>query len=466
MFGQAGDRIYKSEQCWAFLLWTIAGFLLLVTLVWSLNKGFDHDELEVIHTSWKIYKGEEIYVDFFQHHHPLLYYLLIPVIALLGAQTSVLIVARLIIYALYVGILGVTYLIARRIFNGITAIASLILLISALMYTRNAIEIRPDVPQTLFCLLSVYFLLLFLEKNRLKDLLASALSVGVAFVFLQKALFFLILNSVIIFFSQVKPIHRLGQVAIYSSLALLPFAIYALQLLLNNDWSDYFKLNWLLNFRFLDRGYPWQTLLGSYQENTLLWVFFVVTLVFFLRSSNQKRLGFITLGLLLLVIYTKKSHQQYFIPLIPLISILSAQSFYRLFDQQKRIFAAVLVLAILFPSLNLLQGSFEINNRDQLAKINYVLEFTDQDDYVYDGDIFFNVFRKDINFFWYSLDQGDGLDTYQSFNQYSYDIYQSIAKYQPRVISNYYLDTNHPQIKEFYTRSPAYPDLYIRRDSP
>jgi hypothetical protein len=47
---------------------------------------FDHDELEAVHTAWKMWTGERIYIDFFQHHHPLFYRLLIPVLDLFGAK--------------------------------------------------------------------------------------------------------------------------------------------------------------------------------------------------------------------------------------------------------------------------------------------------------------------------------------------------------------------------------------------
>ena len=39
-----------------------------------------------------------------------------------------------------------------------------------------------------------------------------------------------------------------------------------------------------------------------------------------------------------------------------------------------------------------------IHNKYQLEKIDYVLSITDTNDLVYDGDIQFNLFRKDLDF--------------------------------------------------------------------
>ena len=51
----------------------LAGVLGLYVLYMSLLGSLNHDELEAVHTAWKIVQGEVIYADFFQHHHPLFY---------------------------------------------------------------------------------------------------------------------------------------------------------------------------------------------------------------------------------------------------------------------------------------------------------------------------------------------------------------------------------------------------------
>ena len=56
------------------------GFICFCVAIYyaSARRKYDVDEIEAFHTAWKISVGERIYEDFFQHHHPLLYYLLRP----------------------------------------------------------------------------------------------------------------------------------------------------------------------------------------------------------------------------------------------------------------------------------------------------------------------------------------------------------------------------------------------------
>jgi hypothetical protein len=104
------------------LLWALFGVLLVVIMFNSLNRWFDHDEFEAVHTSWKILHGEEIYVDFFNHKHPFFYYLLTPVIAILGENTDTIIAIRVIIFFMLLLIFFVTYHFSVKVFNKETGI--------------------------------------------------------------------------------------------------------------------------------------------------------------------------------------------------------------------------------------------------------------------------------------------------------------------------------------------------------
>lgn len=447
------------------LLWAVLGVLLAVILYWSLNKGFDHDELEVVHSAWKISQGEKIYVDFFQHHHPLLYYLLAPIIPWLGETAATLVVYRIIFFGLYLGILLVTYLLATQIFTSVTGIISLLLLSTSLMFTTNGIELRPDVPQTLLSLLSLLLLFIYVEQKQIKYLVGSAIAVGIAFLFLQKAIFFMGLSVLALLAFSLRQRMGLTGILVYLGGAFLPWGVYLLTLTLSGDLEPYFLLNWALNIQFIDRAYPVETLINAIRNNTFLWAFFVIGL-FYLKTSEQKIFGLIGLGIFLAIFSTRKAHQQYFIALIPLVSILAAQGIYTLFYPNKKLISVILAFALLYPSYFLIDEASNINNQSQLQKINYVLDITQPRDYVYDGDIMFNVFRKDIDFFWYSLDQKDGLETYQRLRPYPYDIYQLISRYQPKVISNYFIkNMDDARIKRHYIQSERYPDIFIRVDS-
>ena len=76
----------------------------------------------------------------------------------------------------------------------------------------------------------------------------------------------------------------------------------------------------------------------------------------------------------------------------------------------------------------------------------------------------FNLFRQDVDFFWFSVrPERSGLATYQSIRSYPYDIYQIIEAKRPKIIAtNYIPDLNHPVIRAAYRPSSDYDQLYLR----
>ncbi|MEP5069019.1 MAG: glycosyltransferase family 39 protein, partial [Crocinitomicaceae bacterium] len=145
----------------SLLFFKIASTLMILcVLSMSLFRDFDHDEFEAVHTAWKILTGEVIYIDFFQHHHPFFYYLIIPFIKLIGEKALTLLILRLFIFSFFLGILRISYLLIKDIFdsNRIAWLA-ILLLVSTSMFSQKVIEIRPDVPQVFFGLLAILFYL-------------------------------------------------------------------------------------------------------------------------------------------------------------------------------------------------------------------------------------------------------------------------------------------------------------------
>ena len=113
-----------------------------------------------------------------------------------------------------------------------------------------------------------------------------------------------------------------------------------------------------------------------------------------------------------------------------------------------------------------------------MDKIDYVLSVTNKNDRVYDGDAQFNIFRKDLDFFWFSicnrnwrtlhLKEGEkpqnlGLGTFQTIEDHPYNIYELINSKTPLVISNYCIDNMEDErIREDYRQSEIFKDIYLR----
>ena len=137
----------------------LAGVLGLYVLYMSALASLNHDELEAVHTAWKTVQGEVIYADFFQHHHPLFYAWLAPVIMLSGERAATVVACRIATLPFFAGIIAAAWMLARRLFDKRTALVAAACLLLSWPFLYEATEIRPDVPQVMlgmFALVMLY----------------------------------------------------------------------------------------------------------------------------------------------------------------------------------------------------------------------------------------------------------------------------------------------------------------------
>lgn len=102
---------------------------------------------------------------------------------------------------------------------------------------------------------------------------------------------------------------------------------------------------------------------------------------------------------------------------------------------------------------------------EQLDKLNYVLSLTEENDKIYDGNININLYRDDIDYFWFCVGPDDCLDAYRDIAGYEYDIYELISEQKPKIINTFAIDNlDDPRIKGHYRKSDRYDDVLIRVD--
>lgn len=452
-------------------LWIVFGGLLVLIFLNSLWRYFDRDELEVIHTSWKILKGERIFQDFFQHHHPFFYYLLVPLVALCGESIITLITARIFVFLMFLGILFISYYLAAKIFNKKIALIALILLSSSPVFYTSTLEIRPDVPQTLAGLLALLFLFNHFKsrsRKKCKNLILSACFAGISFLFLQKAIYLAFILGALILWQVLRKNIPWRDCLIYFLVFVLTLAPYFLYLYFSHTISLYWTFNWVLNLKFLNHFSPWGTLKYIGKTNVILSLFSLIGLIllFSLHTKiQQKYLGLIALGLFLSFFTVRAPYAQYLMSAVPLFAIIAGWGLYALFKNSKGAIVFFLILSILFSAKDLGKIITKSDNKAQLEKINYVLSLTPPSDYVYDGEPEFNLFRKDIHYFWFSVGENRSLQTYQTFidPNYSYDIYYLIDKMEPKIISRFAIENmGDGRVVGNYRQSDCYKDLYIR----
>ena len=167
-----------------------------------------------------------------------------------------------------------------------------------------------------------------------------------------------------------------------------------------------------------------------------------------------------SLAILIFLFFYLRPHAQYLFDFMPIASVVAATFLMNLKNNFRTGFLIFLVSISVYKTSLLLISS---NNTAQLKKINYVISVTNANDYVYDGDIQFNLFRKDIDYFWFSLRPGRGLTTYQKLVDYKYDLEAAILKLRPRVVADYLLTSEMKQrLSTLYHPTAEFPDLWIR----
>jgi hypothetical protein len=446
-----------------------------LALITCYYKFFNNDEIEHLHSSWYLLHGHVPYRDFFQHHNPLLWYLLLPFLAFFGDSLASITAARFCMGGLLLGTACLTYLCAATSAKSReTGLVAVTLLFSTVLFMEKGIEIRPDVPQVLFGMASVYFLIRFFRSSSNRDLLLSGLFAAVSFLFLQKTLFLFASYGIVMAYGVYRKELSLRNVAFFVGGALAPLLLFALHLHLTGSFHDYLLTNWEMNRHHLGSrqvsATPLRPMLYSFKQSIFFWILSGVATVFVFVHKNtpreMKMATFLGIFQLLSLQAYSVTFKHYYLFVIPLFCIPASYCLSYAFEswkvrETKRL---ALILLLLFWAVPFMLIHKSHSNRLQREKINYVLGLTRDTDLVYDGANTFNLFRGDVHYFWYQL--ATGLPTYNKItgNRFGdYDICQIIWAKRPKIISDVMLDYENCGLNSLYDTT-AYPHLYIRRD--
>ena len=121
------------------------GILVFLGLTWSvsLHKFYAIDEFQYGHAAWLVHRGQTPFVDFFDHHFPLIYQVFAPFFSIHGQAADYLFTMRLAMLLLILVTLGSFFLI-RPLNRERSAMWAAIFLLSCWPLISRMIEIRPD----------------------------------------------------------------------------------------------------------------------------------------------------------------------------------------------------------------------------------------------------------------------------------------------------------------------------------
>lgn len=166
----------------------LLGLAAVVRVGAVVNKALDPDESQHLQAAWLVAQGQVPYADFWEHHAPLLYYLLAPLTRWLAESPAVYFAARAAMTLVAAVALLLVYRLARRL-GPAPAAAGVGLLAFLPEFVEHTTEVRPDVPALAAWLAAVLGLVRWREAGRPWWLWAAGLGLGVAGTFTPKAIY-------------------------------------------------------------------------------------------------------------------------------------------------------------------------------------------------------------------------------------------------------------------------------------
>ena len=390
------------------------------------------DEREHLYASYMIHNGYIPYRDFFEHHHPLLWYIFAPLLYFCDNTPYIWYIIRT--FGLII-IFGCTYYVYKLMY--IISNNKQSSLIAALFYlsfdiTRiSGTEFRPDNLMILFFLAGLYTYLKYIKTQQWPFLASSYALLFLSFFTLQKNFFMLITLAAIIIYTAIKNRNLRRQILLTLALPITLTASYILYLYYHNSLKDYFELNWLIYlYRHLD-----YTFIATKK--------YIVPLIgaICIFIPNIKKLPYINIIKILYIIeiinllFTASS-EQYFLTLYPFLAIILATTLYQ-FKQQYQIIVIpifILTTAVSFYNISHYQ---KIRLQRAVVYSNLVLSNTKKDDLIVHDLLWIGGLRQSAHgYYWFGLEGIARLD-YKIFHRRAFpDINSILKQHHPKLVAH------------------------------
>lgn len=425
--------------------------------------SFDHDEVEHLHAAWLVAQGARPFVDFFEHHHPTLWYLAAPLVGLFSDPFRLVVAGRLADLLLLGLFLPLVFRpMVRLLFPGADWRWPAILLLSSFAFIQKWMEFRPDVPMVLASLAGLLAWFLFLARGRWRHAIIAGLLFGAGIAFLQKGIALLLIAAISSWLSLIGPrenggaVRHMAGAAVMLTAAAVPVGLMSALIWAGGMWQEFAFWNYTFNRFFLGSGEGGAGLLivkigRSAAQNPALWLMGIAGALAMAWNLWRLRKGgdecWMPKASLLLAIsgsvvfaaMARLPHGQYLLPLFPLLALCSAEAFQRAAGRWGTLARAAsaamvplaAVIAILFPT-----------NLPQREMQSFVLDRTTSADTIAIPPPYHPIFRKDTSYLWFSASQvAQALEQLCTHRPCSEDwTRQELRRWHERLPSYVYLD--------------------------
>lgn len=459
---------------------TLLSVLVISALIYfSFTNFLNGDEREHVTATFFIYSGKIPYRDFFEHHHPLLWYTFLPFLHFFNNSENIWYVARF--YTLLLFLINSFFIfktslliLPNRFYAWLCVLLSLVPHCVFLSQT----EFRPDALMMTTFIIGTYYLFSYLKEPK-KQLNLSFLFYFLSLMALQKICFQFIPIALLILYYLYKKAINLKDFTKALILPTILSALYILYLYFTDSLKDYFELNWLLNLKIHTHiQYPVHQTAYYTIANILALLTLCIKAPKFLKISaflgltNAIILQFIFIG----------AFRHYWLPLYPFFALICAYYVCTLIPQIRNIVLAIIIISVTHNYI--LQNKIN-KNYPSLQTFVYLskqeLNYSTKDDLVLNNSTIGGLRNSAAGYYWIGTDHVALLDNHYFKRHELPDFYNLIKTKKPKLFStdlprtcidnNYHLtfDCIHhvpsPKDKEFLEKNYNNQGfIYIRKD--
>lgn len=416
--------------CLTFAVFTLV-YLGFTQTIWP-------DDKEHLTASYFVYKGLVPYRDFFEHHHPLMWYLFAPLFYVISDWTYMYYVIRIFMLFIAFGSALYIYKIGRILgedFNH--SLYGGILWICFPVVYMTGINFRPDNLMVAVFLMGFFFFLRYIQEKRCVLLQVSFFCCFISLLFLQKALLLIFPLSLICLYFMIKKVISLKDVIIALMYPLFLLITIVVVLLYAGDWRDYWELNWLLNFKIKN----WIMIDNDFLHIPLLLVGAAIWGILKEKKLLFKIVCWFYLGLIFEFLFYRPLYMHYLLIYYPFIAIIVVYLLYRLQNNLvKTVIYAVIIVG--FSCVSVQNIKSQQNNSLTIDLMKNVYETVEKN--CSDGDLILgdnegfvgDMHLSNLGYYWFSIGHMSRI-YFNHFKRRDLPSFDRIMKVRkPKIIAN------------------------------
>ena len=412
------------------------------------------DDLEHIHASWLIWQGQIPYSDFFEHHHPLLWYIFSPIVGFFSGNTFIFFINRIIVSICSLVSLYVVYNIIKNfISNKLTALTAINIYCFSSTAMSSMVQFKPDAFMQLFFWIGIYFLFSLLKNKKQHQLNISMLSFTIAFCFLQTVIFLALPLSICIIYYIYKKEITWKNIALSLILPFVTLSLFFGHMLILGNLQRYYELNWVVNSAIYDEIKA-NSITNFSSLYSILICGFISALFLLINKPNKYTIILFTMYITELLLRTTyiSIGLYYFKILLLYNAIIISIAIITIYQKYKYLGYLFLTLGIIWcGKFWIFEDVGEINSLTIVGIATDIAKNSNSDDIVLaTTNMPLGLFNQNPHYYWFSWTYIGKIDEKLFHYKEPYDINKIIVEKKPKFI---YFEDN---LKQNYKATNVY----------